>query len=237
MTEAEWQASADPHLMLDSLRAARQVLGRKLRLYLAACCPLLDLPATEAVRRGCEAAARMAEAGRAATTTARVILPAGEVVIDCSASPPVGEMVLTHGFGMTTETLLPTVLGWVLEQLACTTDLTVCAVYSVGNFQRDGLSQARQADLLREVFGRPLPYPALEPGLRDWQRGLPSGLARSIYDEPHGPAGPLDGARLGILGDMLEDAGCADADLLRHLREPGPHVRGCWALDRVLARD
>jgi hypothetical protein len=29
-------------------------------------------------------------------------------------------------------------------------------------------------------------------------------------------------------------AGCTDADLLDHLRSPGPHVRGCWAVDLVL---
>ena len=27
-----------------------------------------------------------------------------------------------------------------------------------------------------------------------------------------------------------------DADLLAHLRSAGPHVRGCWALDVVLAK-
>jgi len=36
-----------------------------------------------------------------------------------------------------------------------------------------------------------------------------------------------------VLADALEDAGCADADLLEHLRSPGPDVRGCWALDLV----
>jgi hypothetical protein len=34
-----------------------------------------------------------------------------------------------------------------------------------------------------------------------------------------------------LLADALEDAGCTDADLLGHLRSPGPHVRRwiwCW---------
>jgi hypothetical protein len=35
---------------------------------------------------------------------------------------------------------------------------------------------------------------------------------------------------------VLAEAGCADAPLLEHLRSPGPHVRGCWALDLVLAK-
>jgi hypothetical protein len=39
------------------------------------------------------------------------------------------------------------------------------------------------------------------------------------------------------LADALEDAGCTDADILSHLRSPGPHVRGCWALDLLLGKE
>jgi hypothetical protein len=42
---------------------------------------------------------------------------------------------------------------------------------------------------------------------------------------------------LPILADALEDAGCADATLLAHLRGPGPHACGCWALDLILSKD
>lgn len=49
--------------------------------------------------------------------------------------------------------------------------------------------------------------------------------------------GTLDPARLAVLSDALEEAGCAEAALLTHLRSPGPHVRGCWALDLVLGRE
>jgi RNA-directed DNA polymerase len=35
------------------------------------------------------------------------------------------------------------------------------------------------------------------------------------------------------LADALEENG-ASGELLEHLRSPGPHVRGCWALDLVL---
>ena len=36
--------------------------------------------------------------------------------------------------------------------------------------------------------------------------------------------------------DALEEAGCDDAAILDHLRSPGPHVRGCWALDMLLGK-
>jgi hypothetical protein len=41
---------------------------------------------------------------------------------------------------------------------------------------------------------------------------------------------------LPVLADALEDAGCESGDLLRHLRGPGPHVRGCWVVDLILAK-
>ena len=37
--------------------------------------------------------------------------------------------------------------------------------------------------------------------------------------------------------DALEEARCDDEALLSHLRSPGPHVRGCWALDLVLGKE
>jgi hypothetical protein len=35
----------------------------------------------------------------------------------------------------------------------------------------------------------------------------------------------------------LEEAGCADADILTHLRRPGPHVCGCWVVDLLLGKE
>jgi hypothetical protein len=53
----------------------------------------------------------------------------------------------------------------------------------------------------------------------------------------HTSDGLLDPVRLSILADALEDAGCENADVLGHLRSPGPHVRGCWPLDLILGKD
>src|SRR5262249_4681038 len=73
--------------------------------------------------------------------------------------------------------------------------------------------------------------------------------------------GALDPARLAVLADALEEAGCVrrpclicaverarggpgeircgcvESDLLAHLRSPGPHVRGCWAVDLLLGKE
>jgi hypothetical protein len=61
-------------------------------------------------------------------------------------------------------------------------------------------------------------------------------LARAAYEERRLPSGELDLARLAVLADALEDAGCADAELLGHLRGTGPHVRGCHVLDAILGK-
>ncbi len=61
-------------------------------------------------------------------------------------------------------------------------------------------------------------------------------LAQAAYDERELPSGHLDPVRLTVLADGLEEEG-ADQALVDHLRSPGPHVRGCHALDLLLNRD
>jgi hypothetical protein len=94
---------------------------------------------------------------------------------------------------------------------------------------RDG-EYARQADLLREIVGNPFGPLSISLSFR-----TPDvvALARTAYDERHLPRGELDLHRLAVLADDLEEAG-ATGNLVEHLRSPGPHVRGCWALDLVL---
>jgi hypothetical protein len=45
----------------------------------------------------------------------------------------------------------------------------------------------------------------------------------------------VDNARLAVLADALEEAGCQDQNILSHLRQPeAVHVPGCFVLDLVL---
>jgi hypothetical protein len=83
-----------------------------------------------------------------------------------------------------------------------------------------------QADLLRDVCG--------DIWRRKTNRRVAivseaQRLAEAIYDQR-----AFD--HLPILADALEDSGFAEADLLHHLRSPGSHIRGCWALDLVLGK-
>jgi hypothetical protein len=92
------------------------------------------------------------------------------------------------------------------------------------------------AALLRDVFGNPFASVSIDPAWRSWRSGTVVRLAGAAYDDRLLPAGTLDPGRLAVLADALEDAGSTDADLLNHLRGPGPHVRGCWAVDLLLGR-
>jgi hypothetical protein len=91
------------------------------------------------------------------------------------------------------------------------------------------------AQLLREIFN-PFRPVAVDPAWLAWHGGAAVNLAQSVYEERELPSGHLDAARLAVLADMLEEAGCADPQLLGHLRGPGPHLRGCWAVDLVLGK-
>jgi hypothetical protein len=85
--------------------------------------------------------------------------------------------------------------------------------------------------LIRDIFGNPYrPPPVIDPAWLAWSGGTIPNLARTMYASKRF-------RNLPILGDALEEAGCPDEALLAHCRGPGPHVRGCWALDLILAKE
>jgi hypothetical protein len=83
------------------------------------------------------------------------------------------------------------------------------------------------ADLLREIAGGDPFHPmTADPA---WPTPTVKQLAEAIYGER-----AFD--RLPILADALEDAGCDNADILNHCRQPGEHARGCWVVDLLLGK-
>jgi hypothetical protein len=88
---------------------------------------------------------------------------------------------------------------------------------------------AAQADLVRDLFGNPFRRLCVP---KAWLRTTGQQaveIARAIYEDRS-----FD--ELGILADALEEAGCTDIDVLEHLRGPGAHVRGCWAIDLIVGK-
>jgi hypothetical protein len=89
---------------------------------------------------------------------------------------------------------------------------------------------AQQCVILRDIVVSPFRPARVDPAWLDWEGGTVPRLAAAAYEER-----AFD--RLPILADALEEADCTDADILGHLRGPGPHVRGCWVLDLLLGKD
>jgi hypothetical protein len=97
----------------------------------------------------------------------------------------------------------------------------------------ENAEQAEQIALLCDVCGHPF-----RPAVARTGPLAPEviRLARAAYQERPLPSGSLDATRLAVLADALEESGCTEGSLLGHLRGPGPHVRGCWALDLLLGK-
>jgi hypothetical protein len=94
----------------------------------------------------------------------------------------------------------------------------------------ESVEQHIQAALLRCIVGNPFRRVLVDPSWLVWNDGTVVKLAQAIYDDRS-----FD--RLPVLADALEDADCTDAELLGHLRGPGPHVRGCWVIDLLLGKE
>jgi hypothetical protein len=82
---------------------------------------------------------------------------------------------------------------------------------------------------IRDVIGNPYrPAVTIEPAWLAANGGLGRAIVEGIEAE-----GRFD--EVPVLGDALEDAGCADPVILTHARRQR-HYRGCWLIDAVLGK-
>jgi hypothetical protein len=88
---------------------------------------------------------------------------------------------------------------------------------------------AREANLVRDVFGNPFRSVSFDPSCLTRNDGRVRKMAQVIYDERRF-------ADLPILADALEEADCTDRAVLDHCRGPGPHIRGCFVIDAILGK-
>jgi hypothetical protein len=251
MTESEWLACADPGPMLDFLQGRASV--RKLRLFACACCRRIwhlltherSRPAVEVAERHADGAATDAErlrGGDAAFDAEQEILTtkgatesadmaAGAACYATAAdeeflSPPEEEDAFTPPWGAAYCAARSAAYG--------TPRPSRLAVWVRLQEQAREAEHAAQAVVLRDLFGNPFRPVTVSPA---WRTPQVVALAQAAYDQRELPAGTLDLARLAVLADALEEAGCTDQAILDHLRGPGPHVRGCWAVDLLLGKE
>jgi hypothetical protein len=86
---------------------------------------------------------------------------------------------------------------------------------------------ARQAQVVREVFGNPFRARGVSV---NWLTPTVLALANQMYDA-------RDFSLMPILADALQDADCDNEDILNHCRDTNlQHVRGCWLVDELLLK-
>jgi hypothetical protein len=244
MKERMWLANGDPHDMLYWLTRTHQkglvrtkAGRRKLRLFGCHCCRLLwDRMTDPRSRAAVETAERLADglAGKAEAEAARA--PAEQVLRDFWAARMHSRM---HSKEWPDQGQIAGAARAVLSSSATDSawaDLCYDCGETMPQYPAHRRHRAREADAVRCLFGNPFRPADPAPAWRSWNGGAIPRLAQAAYDNRDLPAGTLNGDRIAILADALEAAGADTHDALTHLRGPGPHPRGCWAVDLLLGK-
>jgi hypothetical protein len=238
MTEADWLSSTDPQAMLTFLWNSGKLSERKARLFAVACCRRIwHLLTDERSRRAVEVAERYTD-GFATADELDTASDAACAVWDTDsegASTGGGRLAELGGplpySAAAYNVAIP--LGWWGAAPAFVAPYKII-LEATPDREVEGTGQCI---ILRDLFGNPFrPPPPLAPSVLQWHGGTVVRLARAAHEERELPSGHLDRHRLAVLADALEEAGCTDAEILGHLRDPGPHTRGCHAVDAVLGR-
>ncbi len=245
MNEAEWLAGTNLSPMLDCLWSVGKHSERKSRLFAVACCrrawhlfradhartavEVAELYADGEATEDQLSAARRATEGPAKLISDYWLVSSacGDADAPCAAQAARAVAAPAAFAAGPTAEAAAKALAFALAKAA-----PPRRRHGLCEEMRKGEARA-QCGLLREIFGNPFRPVAFEVA---WRTPQVVQLAGSAYEVRQLPGGGLDNAHLAILGDALEEAGCTEQSVLEHLRGPGPHVRGCWAVDTVLGR-
>jgi hypothetical protein len=235
MTELEWESCTYYGTMLQFLRDRGKSSDRKVRLFSVACCRrVAHLLPLDADRSALDLAERYADLppdrGRfKAVMTKLRKARHGHQMHDAEEAASTAVSYCFHaGVALSSEGAAQKAYA-ALALEGYMDPPNVPPDYALLRAGRAAVL-AEQAALVRDIFGNPFqPPPRIDPAWLARNDGIVQKLAEAIYE-----GRSFD--RLPVLADALEEAGCDDPELLGHLRGPGPHVKGCWALDLVLGQ-
>lgn len=232
MTPDSWRTAAEPRRMLDHVKDT--LSERRLRLLGCAFARMvwphmiddssrLAVEAAERYADGLISREEMAAAEAAAFETARL------ADLRSTVSDP--------GWAATrTAARAANLHAWSSATGAQFVALLAAAPWEFGNQGKSVIhhgdqrvraeAKLTQCELVREVVGDPFAPKAVRSNWLRWNDGVIGEMARAIYEERR-----FD--EMGVLADALEEAGCADEDILGHCRRTSScgHVRGCWVID------
>lgn len=222
MTEQEWLACTDSQKMLEF--AGGKLSERKLRLFAVACCRRIwHLFRDQRSRKAVEMAEqfadglldrkRLVQARDEASEAKRQFVTPTQVVdwrAACAAQDATRDTGRSAGSNCSSEASRAVNLG----------DTNYC----------DPAEQQQQTHILRCIYGSLFRRSALDPACLTWHDGLVVSMAQRMYDS-------RDFSDMPVLADALEEAGCANQEMLSHCRMKGDHVRGCWVIDLLLKKE
>jgi hypothetical protein len=216
MTEAEWLASDDPHEMIETGAHTKLSQRRQQLLAVALCWRIRGLLIDANTRR----ALAVVEAFADGTASEDEVRYAAENVVENW-----DEFEFSKAFDDAHRFAVEAVAA------VCRCDQPIENAFYYARQAVELRDTANTvlpafAELIRDVVGNPFRPVTCEPA---WLTSDVVALARGIYDDK-----AFD--RMPILADALQDAGCANEEVLSHCRGAGPHVRGCWVLDLLFGK-
>jgi hypothetical protein len=254
MTEAEWLACTDPTPMLGFLRG--KASERKLGLFAVACCRRIWHLLVPGSLKAVEVAERYAD-GLATEEELSVEGDADYILVRLTDIANVDDGLEAKSTREQLEQYRAILRSSGINANAAShaADAALAAVEAANSVigcyypssyhsAAQAMSQAQpvswdeakaiehaegiiQTGFLRDIIGNPFRPATVDASWLMWKERTIVNLARGIYEER-----AFD--NLPILADALEEAGCTNLEIVNHLREPGPHVRGCWVVDLLL---
>ena len=248
MTEQDWANSADPVRMLDFV--AEHLGQRRLRLFAVACCWRLGSLLDEICRRALEVAVRYADGAsspndiRSAIHEVERLAPdepgkrdAIEAVKASLYTCAVADLFL-HRPNRAGPSSTRHAQGAFDPPQAFAAFASIHCAYAAAEREAARLPGAdreaaawseyqSQAILLRDIAGSRFEgcLPVARASVSEFAVQAASTVyGKNVFDSPH----------LAILAAALEASGSEGRELLTHFKGLRPHVRGCWALDRIL---
>ncbi|WP_238602892.1 hypothetical protein [Fimbriiglobus ruber] len=219
MTEAEWLTATDPTPMLEFLSG--KASDRKLRLFACACCRRIWHLITEEGSQNAVATAERMSDEQVTDDERWGVMVEAQYMPDNAANAAYNSLCSFPDYPDRTARQATWAVANETEAHQLSEALNPA-------WEHKRLSEClKQAVDLRDIFGNPFRPSTIDP----------SCLTSSVHVLATGIYADRTFDRLPILADALQDAGCDNEEILQHCRGPGPHARGCWAVDLLLGKE